>query len=353
MNTNTGSHKEHYSVDPGKLGQEIERLRMEEGRAYSKGEDTQPKARATLSNFIFLVQETEKGSQAEENTIQQLVYSVSATFPSRFFIIKIAEDEDSLKTSVVRRLVPDSISNLTEEIHIDIGVNKLRVLKNLILSNLVPDIETICVSLSENPTEEAIKFLKEIIPISESVIFKAPKEVINNLLKAENLDTDLKSNSSISIKYLIQQKINPWQDAIAQQFESVYCLEALQNLISVEISYSGEEDGKQEAEILSSWIKDRLTLKKKFKVEIKKNSSKKFNGIAQVIFIMNSPSVDSSKKTAKEYKVDCNYVAELSAIEVCASGEGSSDDRCDFSIRRIPLRAKNLDALLMDTINQD
>ena len=81
-----------------------------------------------------------------------------------------------------------------------------------------------------------------------------------------------------------------------------------------------------------------------------------YTGITQVHFSMNISGEATAAKNQEDkkcYEVDCKFIPANSAIEVCASGESSSNDSCDFSVRRMYHRAKNLHELLMDTINQD
>ncbi len=332
-------------IKPGDIAGLLEKIKKS---LFKQAQGETPKVRATLSNFILLYRancESEK-----KISIDNLLVEVARCHPSRFFVIQYDNAlDESLKCSVRSRELNNSsgISLQTEEILISVGKKGLNLVTNLILSHLVPDIETVLVSpKSSEEDSEISELIFKLLPIVDSFICEAPNKSIDEQIR--------KNFVSVESKYLAWPRIARWRNAISEQFDSPYSLRALGNLKKINIDFTEAEVG-EDALYLASWILDSLgyTIDRSpqvkntssYSISIKKDGANDSTielshvkkdglcGIAKMRFTMNGDQ-------GSDYVIESSYDSKEHSMEITTFGDHDSGNQkehetCEFHVRKV------------------
>jgi len=356
-------------VDPGSIGSALEKARKAAitGKSDNQGEESKPNKagiRATLSNMIILVR-----GKCEEGLIEKL----AENHPSRFFVIEYHNSlGEPLSTNVARRTVKGASGLLiqTEEIHIRVTPDSVKLVKNLILSHLVPDIETITLAIGKPSVDSRETLLRDdLISISDTFM--------GSVLDTIERPSENSSLNSVRYSALFSPRISKWRSLIAEQFDSEEARKNLSALSSICITYCEESANilPEEALLIASWILDSLKISPKEKLAgedgkiiikcrglnesasksaalpnetmltFKASENNALSHISGVSFEMKNAKDVSSDGVS--YVLNCSYLNNISAIEISSGGVGeskdsssevaaSSGDVCEFYVRRIP-----------------
>lgn len=313
---------------------------------FKSASDESPKVRATLSNFILLC--GNKKSVSNER-IENLLSQVSKLHPSRFFVIYLDDDaETPLSCTVNAREFKGAsgFSLQTEEISLIVNRAGLGLIKNIVLSHLVPDIETILVApWTVSGSHELNELVTNLLPIVDSYICDAPSVSLEKFIH-NNLN-------NFQTKFLSWTRTNKWRNAITEQFDSTFAQDSLKRLDRIVIHQTGES--KEEALFLASWILDSLKLSLKpeskkvikdgFEVklesagtssptlEILKIAKEGLHGISKISFTMKGEK-GNSYSILSQYDCDKNSM-EISTFGDHNLGEDQAHETCEFYVRRI------------------
>jgi len=322
-----------------------------------------PKVRSTLSNFILLYgsdKDTTKNS-----SIDGLLLEVAKCHPSRFFVIQydssLAEPLTcAVKSSELKN--SSGISLQTEEIFISVGDKGVALVKNLILSHLVPDIETVLVFPKYSQKSEKLNDLTfQILPIVDSFICEAPDKYLRAFIR-DNL-------VSFRSKYLAWLRIARWRNAISEQFDATYSLQALEGLERISIEISGTEI-QDETLFLVSWILDCLGYridknepigdKKSFEIvllkegrqpailELSFNAKSGLCGISKIGFYMQGDH-------GKNYVIESSYNSAEHTMQISTYGDHNSSEEqehetCEFYVRKVNCEALSESELVVNLL---
>lgn len=313
---------------------------------YKSSSNETPKVRATLSNFILLC--GNKDSVSKER-IENLLSQVSKLHPSRFFVIYLADDAATPLSCTVNAREFKGASGFslqTEEISLIVNRAGLGLIKNLVLSHLVPDIETIMVApWTASDSDELNELVTNLLPIVDSYICDAPSVALEKFIHS-NLN-------NFQTKFLSWTRTNKWRNAITEQFDSTFAQDSLKRLDRIVIHQTGES--QDEALFLASWILDSLKLSLKsdsmkaikdgFEVkleslgnssptlEILKIAKVGLHGISKISFSMKGEKGNS-------YSIVSHYDSEKNSMEISTFGdhnlgEDQAHETCEFYVRRI------------------
>ncbi|HMO16608.1 MAG TPA: glucose-6-phosphate dehydrogenase assembly protein OpcA [Oligoflexia bacterium] len=364
------------NVLPGGIESALEKLRKN-GLVHDRTSADKPNKggiRATLSNMIIL---------ARDNGEEDLIRILAENHPSRFFIVNYNNSlGEDLTTSITQRAVrgASGIPVKTEEIHIRVTPDSVKLVKNLVLSNLIPDIETITITTGTPGDNQREALLREsLLSISDTFIGS-----VGDLLDNYSSESVLSKESEASVVRkldcypLFFPRIARWCDLISEQFDSEEARKNLSNLSNVNIYYKPLNDSSSipdEPVLMAVWILKSLNLKPTGVVSsgtddgvtvvstsgIKNQSG---NGLSneyslpeevllsfrpvKKISLSNISSVSFEMNSGKNvsYVLTCSYLHSISAIEVSSGGFGESSDStdaaigevCEFYVRRLPVQ---------------
>lgn len=315
--------------------------------SYKKESSEAPKVRATLSNFILL-----SGSVDSSNNdrIEALLSEVSRLHPSRFFVIYYANSAIVPLSCVVKARELKSANGLamqTEEISLTVNREGLGLIKNLILSHLVPDIETILVSpWSISESNELSDLVTKLLPIVDSYICDAPTTALDKFV-SENFH-------NFQSKFLSWTRTNKWRNAITEQFDSAFAQNALKSLDKIVINVTSATS-TDEALFLSSWIVDSLGIHVKVggakkiegghEIELESKTSTRpkleithvagvgLHGISKISFHMKG-------EKGQSYSIESAYDSDKNSMDISTYGDhnfgnDAAHEACEFYVRRI------------------
>jgi hypothetical protein len=252
-------------VSPSSIRSELDRLRKESDTSRpDPGSSTgQGTIRATLSNIIILAPHTPH-HQDTDCPISECIENLAGMHPSRFFVVYAGSElQEPLLTEITSRELSGTEAETvqTEEIHISVHPDSLHIIKNLILSHLVPDIETICLEISgvrEHPFRtQILETLKDLI---DTCISYAPSRLLTGS-KTVSSETYCKP---LNYKYLCWPLLEKWRLLISEQYDSQEAQNLIENISDIWISFSENPENNasvpDEALTLAAWILSSLKL---------------------------------------------------------------------------------------------
>jgi hypothetical protein len=319
-----------------------------------------------LSNIIFLLGHNEKVSQ---NTTEGIIRYLGSNHPSRFFIVQIDDStENSVDTKIVSRTILNSSGQTiqTEELYISIHANSLHKVSNIILSQLVPDIDVVVVeSESFGSINEEFLLRNKIVEIADVYVSKGANSSVKSFRGL---------NEKCSFRSWSFPFVSKWCSAISEQFDSDHVLNSLNELNEIVITYS--DDACETAKIktiedfenlfppdlvyLVSWLKECLGIKvsgiantQSGRLALTCESISDAYVKAPITIILTRENVSHTALNISilgvcfvmgsgesTLKVECKYIKSSSAIEVSIESprhlDNSSNDFCEFNLRRIP-----------------
>lgn len=172
------------AVKPAGIEQELTNAWRQAADADSAREaaalgGAEPRVKVTLSNIILCADTTH--SNVSPQLVERIIEDLCATHPARFFIVEpnLQADAPPIETAVSSRCVmADSGSHVcSEEIYIAAAVKGIEPLNNLVLSLLVPDVETITLFFADPCAAEGdwprlfADVSKELFALSDRVIY--------------------------------------------------------------------------------------------------------------------------------------------------------------------------------------
>ena len=241
-------------VPPSRIADEIVKIRRETADLDSKSDtssegESAPRIRATLSNLIILI--CEQDGAGSEVDVDTLISNLCVSHPSRFFIIRACNSvsDGGLRTSVSSRCVlADNGKHVcSEEIYIDVSKKRVELVHNLLLSLLVPDIETALLvycdpSCSKTRAEEKAaldSLLESVVGLSsvvvyDSLLFHCYREGIDSLPSID--PEEVNQVSKPDLRDCSWLRIKRWQELVVAQFDSQQCLESDSTIEQLTIS---------------------------------------------------------------------------------------------------------------------
>ncbi len=291
----------HLTVSPKEISNKLIEVRKSVEESDNKAIS---QAKVTLANLIILSISNSDARQSHyiDSLISELVFS----HPSRFFLVnylpqtKTAQSDrylDYITTAVSSRcLLANNGSHVcSEEVFINAETKGSRVVPNLLLSLLVPDVEAVLIILSDPRDLEVrkdphnlhfksllsgIQGLSDLI-VYDSALFESYGESVKaifdfrkSLNASSSLDygSSLGSASCLGEEYPKVRDMNwgrtlHWRRLIAEQFEGLLIRDLSEQVsaISFECKVSKESINEgiipAEALLLASWIIDVLELK--------------------------------------------------------------------------------------------
>ncbi len=223
-------------VPPAKIVGELERIRREaaaldaEKEALASGEAA-PRVRSTLSNLVLLVFEDEPG--IGKSTVEDLITELCVAFPSRFFIAGFSqerggESDSVLDTAVSSRcvLTNSGMHVCSEEVYVSVHPDSVDLVPNLLLSLLIPDVETILLVLGDpgavasdsHAAEAFTKLLAGLDSVSDRVEYDSAF-FRDYALSHTRLCVDGSENSPAR-RDLNWSRMSKWRSLLAEQFDS-------------------------------------------------------------------------------------------------------------------------------------
>lgn len=339
--------------------------------------------RATLSNIIILSGADIASSNLKDD-YSTLIEDLAKVHPSRFFVVSYVSAHDlELKTKVVTRkaLAPSGSHVHTEEIHIEVGPENAALVKNLILSHLIPDIETIAIEIGSFPSDAfSINLKDSVMSISDTLIAYTPRVAHDSSDGAIGSDVS-PSESDISYHNLSWPMISRWCSLISEQFDSEQSLMALKGIRAIKISYSSNNSEKvpETALLFAAWMLKclSLTLESSNQSEDGSSTLVTCRAISQnELGIPSSPitlefipsdkeglsqiseiQIEMQQSEKINYRISCKYVPSSRSIEIISGGEGDSEqctaeigDTCEFYIRRITVQSVSTSEAVLELI---
>jgi glucose-6-phosphate dehydrogenase assembly protein OpcA len=243
MSSSSASAHESYDViqgktkvPPAKIVGELERIRREaaaldsEKEALASGEAA-PRVRSTLSNLVLLVFEDEPS--IGKSTVENLITELCVAFPSRFFVAGFSqnrgdESDSVLDTAVSSRcvLTNSGMHVCSEEVYVSVHPGSVDLVPNLLLSLLIPDVETILLVLgdpgsvpSDSDAAQAFKkLLTGLDSVSDRVEYDSAFFRDYALSHRQLFDDD--AQGSTARRDLNWSRMAKWRSLLAEQFDS-------------------------------------------------------------------------------------------------------------------------------------
>lgn len=354
------SHLSGEQTKPENIAGVLEKLKK---NILSPKVGESPKVRSTLSNFILLYGADVDSSKS--SSIDLLLLEVAKCHPSRFFVIQYDSSlSEPLTCSVKSRELKNSsgIALQTEEIFISVGTKGVALVKNLVLSHLVPDIETVLVFPKYSEKSVDLNELTfQILPIVDSFICEAPDKYLREYIQDNMV--------SFRSKYLAWLRIARWRNAISEQFDSTYSAHALKRLERISIEISGSEI-RDEALFLVSWILDCLGYKvdtsepigkeKPLRIFLLKEECKPAE--LEFSFVTNPGLCGISKlgfymqgDHGQNYVIESSYKSTEHSMQISTFGDHNSSEEqghetCEFYVRKINCEALSESELVVNLL---
>lgn len=252
-------------VDPAGIEQA---LRKEFKDAAGRETDSESVQGSTvLSNIVLFVPSFAK---FERNLLLNFIQDLCISHPSRVFVVSLDDSEevrDKILSSVLSRcfIANNSTHTCSEEVFILAGEDSLDLVASLLLSLLVPDVQTkLCVF---NPNsggknafsncalrERILSFLQANNSIVQKLVFDSSL-VANTLAGFSDISSCLDENKLLSISDMAWGRSRRYREIIKEQFELPELQDSLDDLKEVLIEHKQAET---EARLLAGWFASSL-----------------------------------------------------------------------------------------------
>jgi hypothetical protein len=375
----TNIHK--TEVSPSRIGNELDQLRRDSLRSSNeKGNPTQPAVRATLSNMILIAPCPQDA--AKEDYVSICIEDLAKTHPSRFFIITINDAlATRLKTTVASRDVSGNsdLKIQTEEIHIEVHPESIQLVKNLVLAQLIPDIETIAIELfrsKDHPYRE--KLVEVLHDMLDTLISYSPFNPLKEGIISSPAEGETRMGKSVAYRNLCWPMTSKWRALISEQFDTDQALHALSRVKNITITYSDTSSNKEipgEALLLASWILSSLEISVTSRIRTENSQTllachgKDKNTRASLIFAptnleglsyISEVTIEMEDSETSSFQTNCTYLPALHAIEVTSGGKGDAKvsesnigDTCEFYLRRCAVGHYSISQAALELIRGD
>lgn len=287
----------YQEVEPKNIRSSFTKIKQQLGKAGAQGEDTS--VRVLLSNVIILAISNQ---QQSSDYYYSLIDTLSVSHPSRFFIVEYnCADEvtEPLKSAIgVRSVtVKTGTETITEELYLSAAGDQVKVLPNLLLSHLAPDVPIITVLLndprdanklsnSEQREHHALSFKSLLISIEEMsdvVIYDSSqfddfRKSINALLSFKKVLAAKQSAEMVSsigrplkggvalaeLRDISWRRTKRWRALIAEHFDGELGEDLPKNITSLSFIYESDPKAKPSLSgdilLTASWIFSSLSL---------------------------------------------------------------------------------------------
>lgn len=279
------------AVPPARLGEELEHIRREAAKLDAEQElketgRSTPRLRTTLANLIIFV--SRHGWSVTDGAIDKLITELCISHPSRFFVVTYACDgaaaqclcEGKVTTAVSSRCVlADSGAHIcSEEVYINVRPKSLPVVSNLLLSLLVPNVNTVLIMLCdparkllgcwhENAEQRYITLVRSIakecsLLVYDSLLFDNYGESLAALLQENG--TSVLPGRECAHYDLNWGRIEKWRALVTEQFDAERMSSAVGNIkelrfvSSRRVGQREERHCSSEALLLAGWFMARL-----------------------------------------------------------------------------------------------
>lgn len=368
-------------VPPSRIGSELDRLRKESVR-ISSGNNGSEKIggtiRATLSNLIILTEAREQGGKTPENSmISQCIEKLALLHPSRFFVICVDSNlSQSLRTEIHSRTIKGTSGAITqtEEIHISVHPDSLKLLKNIILAHLVPDIETICLELSNM---ELLSYREQLLHVVKELIDTSISYAPYRFTESRKPQSEKEPYTSPAFRDICWSLLGKWRMLISEQYDSQEAQKLIEKISDIHIIYTNNQEENSnipdEAISLAAWLLSSLKLFPNTKHEITRNEiqvtctstakmksqvtlhlsgvpKKGLSRISQV-------KIEMKLSPESSFATSCTYLPSIESIEVTSGGKGEADDTrsisgetCEFYFRRCSVQQISISEAALELI---
>jgi hypothetical protein len=365
-------------VSPSRIGNELDQLRRDSLRnSNEKGNATQPTVRATLSNMILIAPCSQDSNK--EDYVSICIEDLAKTHPSRFFIITInVAIETKLKTTVASREVygNSGLKIQTEEIHIEVHPTSIQLVKNLVLAQLIPDIETIAIELFRSKDHPYREGLIEVLhDMLDTLISYSPFNPLKEGIISSPAEGETIIAKNVAYRNLCWPMTSKWRALVSEQFDTDQALHALSRVKNITITYSESINNKEipeEALLLASWILSSLEISVSSRIKNGNNQTilackgKDQTTKASLIFVptnreglscISEVTIEMEDSETASFQTNCTYLPSLHAIEVTSGGKGDAElresnigDTCEFYLRRIAVSHYSISEAALELI---
>ncbi len=369
-------------VPAGSLSKEIDRIRREASELDAEKEallsgKAAPRVHATLSNLIILV--SEQAPSVSEEVIEDLLTNLCVSHPSRFFLVKYDEKAEMATAVSSRCVLANSGKHIcSEEIFVTVGAEKYSPVPNLLLSLLVPDIQTVVLLLCDPTAEgstatnpdgfsglfDGLASMSDVI-VYDSSLFTQFAEGYRRVEQVRDLEPKPGFQGTI-VRDANWARLRRWQELIVSQFSAQCFVEDARNVQTMRFHQSGDTTRvAAEAILLAGWCAgnrgwncDSIESRDDTKIVLScRNASDnptsiefvldKSEGVAALQQVEIEVCTDGGQMVVS-VKREADQTAELSThLSATASGQ---PDSCDFSVRKVPFARKPLDEIVSHRI---
>ena len=252
----------------------------------AKADDKKARIKATLSNLIMLADEESQSFIC--GSLDELITELCIGFPSRFFVVGLNSEELALETGVSSRCVlARSGSHVcSEEVYVRGGGSTADLIPNLLLSLLVPDVESTLLLLSDplgrgfdsNVILSSLSRSKTWADrlLYDSSTFEKYGQSVSSLFDTFLSEGEGGAKLSTQIVDLQWLRLERWRSLIAEQFDSAALGDPRSDIarLGLRVKAKGADSVPGDAFLLASWIVSALSwgCPNKAKVEANKVS---------------------------------------------------------------------------------
>lgn len=273
-------------VKPANLETELEKIRNAAAqddvrKEVEKGGSASARAKATLSNFIII---NLIGNQESEQEIDRLIDHICYAYPSRFFVVDSELQSGTIATSASSRcFLADSGAHVcSEEVFVSASAQGVRLVPNLLLSLLAPDVANIVLLVLPKGVLKINHLQKELL----ERVFKLSNKVIFDSRGLTNLSqvlTDLSNLKNSGICDLNWRRSRKLRNLLREVFDAEVLTNSAKSINKISLSCIAAKEDLTAAVIpatamlLGSWLLS--SLEQKAVSKIKKTAS------SEVVFV--------------------------------------------------------------------
>lgn len=367
------------------LGREIERIRREAAEQFKVAGNTEQEPanmRATLSNLLIVI--CEPCAKNTRMQIDAIIDTLAVQHPSRFFVVRCQTSENDHLTAETRSRCVQARSGAgicTEEVYLGIPASRADVVPNLLLSLLVPDIETVLLLLHDiedlashgfSPMVDSLASMVDVL-MYDSATFSAYHNGIESIiaLLAQEPSSGFQGAIARDVAWL---RIKRWQELVIEQFVAQQFVPVPGEVRQLGITQYSLQQNRQilspESALLLAWCLDCLhwSVCEAKKISQEKLSIRCENSDGQETSIVIEtletacPSelgdhIESVRIAAgagagsMEVSILRELVTQSAEVSVSVTADGSGSlQSCDYSVRRVPFTTPSYSEIISSRI---
>lgn len=276
-------------VKPSAIEGELERVRsataaQDAARDAERGGPAAARVKATLKNVLLL--NTQCGTPSSDTEIDRLIDTLCFAHPSRFFVVDgnlaAAKSADAgkmgLATAVSSRcfLAESGAHVCSEEIYISATGASVSHIPNLLVSLLVPDIDTVLLVLGDlcDAKPEVHQLLSGMVEVSDQVVYDSSEFadyasgvqiLLTALAPTSGEGTTPASPKTQKLYDLNWPRLRRWRSLVAEGFDAERFVSASDHIHRVRLSIAADPERpamrvSAEAALIGGWMLASLQL---------------------------------------------------------------------------------------------